>query len=410
MLLWCATVSAVEPYHHAVKAKKGDGIFSLLRRYHLNDHACNRSQFLELNKLSIKDNLISGKKYKLPVLIYEYNGKSIRSTIGIDSYDQAVRIKNYNEDILKDNLRRYNFIDSKILWVPFHELNCAEEEPLTNANPTSEIIKKELVTAPTKKADKPNSPTSSANTQYLKEPLFGKTNEKVAIASKRLNNEVYYIVSGHGGLDPGAMCNDCPKTLCEDEYAYDVSLRLMRALKSHGATVYMIIQDENDGIREEEYLKCDRDERCDGKKLPRKPQPRLVQRASYINSLYRKHKKKGAKKQNAIMIHVDSYDDNSKRVDTYFMHHKTSKSSKKLAQSLQNTFEKKYAQHRKGRGYKGFVKERGLFMLNYTQPTSVYVELANIRNKKDRQRLIKPRNRELLALWLFEGLTGIKAD
>ncbi|MBK9213145.1 MAG: N-acetylmuramoyl-L-alanine amidase [Saprospiraceae bacterium] len=39
-------------------------------------------------------------------------------------------------------------------------------------------------------------------------------------------------------------------------------------------------------------------------------------------------------------------------------------------------------------------------------PTSVYVELGNIQNTHDQKRILDPRNRQLLADWLFEGLTG----
>ncbi len=50
------------------------------------------------------------------------------------------------------------------------------------------------------------------------------------------------IDPGHGGLDPGAIVtvNDGsgnPLTVTEDEYAYDVALRIYRTLKRHGASV-----------------------------------------------------------------------------------------------------------------------------------------------------------------------------
>jgi len=89
--------------------------------------------------MSLKDQLVSGKEYKLPVKIYTYNGTSIRTTVGIDNYDQALRIKAYNERLHKENLRKTNFLDSKILWVPFSELNCTDKvtgetkEPLTSS-------------------------------------------------------------------------------------------------------------------------------------------------------------------------------------------------------------------------------------------------------------------------------------
>ena len=402
LLLLCLSISlsAIEPYYHSVKAYEGDGIYSLLRRYQLNDHKCNREEFLKLNKLSIKDHLNAGKAYKLPIKIYEYNGKSIRSTIGTEDYKKALRIKKYNEMILSENLRKTDYLESKILWVPYHEIIC---------NTTNETLEKsglkELHHGTSKNKIPPAERIEEAN--YEIEPLFGKENEKVKIESDKLKNQVYYIVSGHGGIDPGAMCTDCKTTLCEDEYAYDVSLRLARKLISNGATAHIIIQDKNDGIRSEQILRCDKDETVMGKKITGRQLYRLRHRAGAVNHLYMDHKKKGVKKQAAIMIHVDS-NTKDKRMDAYFFHHKTSKSSKALAESMRDKFKEKYDYYQKDRGYKGFVRDCNLFMINNTYPTSVLVELANIKNKNDQKRLIKPQNRELLAQWMYEGIVEAK--
>lgn len=92
-------------------------------------------------------------------------------------------------------------------------------------------------------------------------PDFRPKYAKTPLASSRLKGkEVYYLISGHGGPDPGAQGKRAGHTLCEDEYAYDVTLRLLRLLISHGATAYMIVRDGNDGIRDENYLTCDKDE------------------------------------------------------------------------------------------------------------------------------------------------------
>ena len=68
-----------------------------------------------------------------------------------------------------------------------------------------------------------------------------------------------------------------------------------------------------------------------------------------------------------------------------------------------NSSDKKYALHQKNREYKGYVKHRSLHMLNYTYPTAVFVEIANIRNSSDHKRLLLSSNRQALANWLFEG-------
>ena len=72
--------------------------------------------------------------------------------------------------------------------------------------------------------------------------------------STRLRGRVYYIVGGHGGPDPVAVGVCYGKSLCEDEYAYDITLRTARNLMTHGATVYIITRDPNDGIRDEVSL------------------------------------------------------------------------------------------------------------------------------------------------------------
>lgn len=380
---------AVDGQYHSVKAKKGDGVYSLLRRYHLSSYECNITNFYTINDLRKDEHLHAGKRYKIPVKIYTYNGRSIRSTIGIDDWETAIQIKTYNETIQEKGVRQTSYLDSKILWVPHHLIAC---------RPTTAKVEK--ISTKTIKVK------SEENVVYNE--LFGEKYARVPIEDQRLKGQVYYVVSGHGGPDPGACCTSTSSMLCEDEYAYDVSLRLARNLMQHGAIVHMIIQD-TDGIRDDEILDCDKDEKCMGKsKIPRNQKKRLYQRASTVNNLYKKYKKKGYKTQKAIMIHVDSRSEN-KRQDVFFYHYGSSKTSRKLAYDLQSTFQKKYDRYQKGRGYKGYVGERGLYMLRNTAPPAVFVELANIRNKHDHKRLLIHTNRQALANWLFEGMTGIKS-
>ena len=386
-------ITAADINFHSVKAKSGDGVYSLLRRYHLSSYACNIDHFYEINKLGKKSPLITGKKYKLPITIYKYNGKSIRSTIKVDDWETAVQIQQYNEAIFKLGVRKTHYRESKILWVPHHLIECRPS--------TAKVLVND------EKIEKAEKAKKAKSNDVITEKLFGDKYEDVKVVDDQLKGEVYYVVSGHGGPDPGACCTSTSSTLCEDEYAYDVALRLARNLMQHSATVHMIIQD-NDGIRDEEYLKCDRDEKCMGtSRIPLNQKKRLYQRAAAINALHKKYKKKGYKKQKAIMIHVDSRSE-TKSQDVFFYHWGKSKTSKKLAYDLQSTFKAKYDKYQKGRGYHGYVSERGLYMLRNTAPPAVFVELANIRNKNDHRRLLMEENRQALANWLFEGMTGVK--
>ena len=47
-------------------------------------------------------------------------------------------------------------------------------------------------------------------------------------------------------------------------------------------------------------------------------------------------------------------------------------------------------------------------MLREIKPLAVYVELANILNSVDQQRIVIPKNRQLLADWLFAGIINLQ--
>jgi N-acetylmuramoyl-L-alanine amidase len=374
--------------YHSVSIKKGDGMWSLLRRYNLNHSECNIDHFYELNGLQKNSYLLAGKKYKLPVYIYKYDGKSIRSTIGMQDWDKAVRIKEYNDDLLSRGLRRTDYRESNILWVPHNEISCTSDELKKEADVEVEVEKE----------------TATKKVTSFKDELYGDNYEEVDILDNSLQGKVFYVVSGHGGIDPGAVCGNCEELLCEDEYAYDVALRLARNLKQHGATVEMVIKDK-DGIRDEKYLKCDKDERlADGKRIPARQTARLKQRTVYVNKKYAQYRRDGVKDQYLVSIHVDSRKADHKQ-DVFFCHFRESKNGKKLAEALQKKFEEKYNKHQKNRGYHGHVDERNLFVLMNTAPPATLVELANIKNKSDHRRILIKENRQALANWIFEGLS-----
>jgi N-acetylmuramoyl-L-alanine amidase len=250
-------------------------------------------------------------------------------------------------------------------------------------------------------------PKENSVIRYVNYPIFGKEYSKTPIMDKTMAGDVYYIVSGHGGPDPGAMFKKGENWLCEDEYAYDVSLRLARNLISHGARVYMITRDENDGIRDDELLEPDKDETVwGGDSMPLGQKARLQQRTSIINRLYSKNKAKGFKTQKVIITHVDSrYQD--KKVDVFFYYNKNSSTGEALANAIYSTVKSNYDEHQKGRGYEGVVKDRDLYMLRETRPTAVYIELGNISNTFDQKRLLIPNNRQAIANWIAEGIAKV---
>ena len=380
--------------YYKVPALPGDGAIKLLQRYELDEFSCNRSLFFELNQLKPTDGLRIGEYYSLPVRLYTYNGTSIRSTIGIQNFQQALSIQQFNEWMLEKGLRTTPFVEDRKLYVPHHLMRCPTKDvPRTEETPVS-------VRRPTPPAR--NLATAKGGNRVY--PIFGPDYEYTPKKSDALKNRVFYIVSGHGGPDPGAIGKRQSHHLCEDEYAYDVALRLVRKLIENGAVAYMIVRDPDDGIRDGEFLDCDRDEVVwGGAAIPLNQKARLKQRSSMINTLYAKHKKQGVKSQEVIVIHVDSRS-KSTQTDLFFYHESGSKSSKALAGRLHKTMQRKYKRHRANGEYHGTVTARNLHMLRETTPTSVYIELGNIKHPRDQKRIVWKSNRQALANWLYDGL------
>ena len=299
--------------------------------------------------------------------------------------------------------------DHNIALSYFDAFVILNKKKLTSANGlitgktyTLPLIQKDSISATKSIKLDSISNTNTNSTIKIEAPLFGKDYSNITIENNTLKNAVYYLISGHGGPDPGATTTYNSKLISEDEYAYDVTLRLARKLMSYGAQVYIIIKDKNDGIRDERVLEVDYDEVAyPSKKIPKNHRLRLQQRTNAVNNLYLKHK---GKYQRLIVTHVDSRN-TEKNVDVFFYHHKNSKSGKRLADNILKSFQLKYAEHQPNREYSGSVSARsGLYLIKNTLPSMVYIELGNIKNAKDQKRILNYENREALANWIHNGL------
>lgn len=240
------------------------------------------------------------------------------------------------------------------------------------------------------------------------EPLFGKSLAKGKVEGGKLKGACIYVVSGHGGPDPGAIGKVGKTELHEDEYAYDVALRLARCLMQEGAEVHIIIQDARDGIRDDQYLSNGKRETCMGKTIPLNQVARLQQRCDAINNLYKKEKDEYTYCR-AIFLHVDSRSV-GEQTDVFFYHREGWSKGQRLASQLRKTFQTKYDKHQPNRGFEGTVSTRGLYVLTHTHPVSVFVELGNIQNSHDQKRFVLSSNRQALAKWITEGFINDFGD
>lgn len=234
------------------------------------------------------------------------------------------------------------------------------------------------------------------------EPLLGDKYATVRCTSSQLKGACIYLVSGHGGPDPGATATINGHELHEDEYAYDIVLRLARYLLAEGAEVRIIIQDAKDGIRDAAYLDNSKRETCMGDAIPLNQVARLQQRCTHVNMLYRRDRRNYSYCR-ALFVHVDSRGV-GKQMDVFFYHAEGGALGSRLASSLRNTFEAKYGKHQPRRGFEGTVTGRGLYVLDHTVPPAAFVELGNIQNRNDLRRLLSSANRDVLARWLKDGI------
>lgn len=359
-------VSSSYAQQQKVQAKRGEGVTLLLQRYNLSPKLY-EAEFRKLNKgkFTADGGLKMGVTYLLPSKI-EQSQRPVEKT-------------------------------------PAKEKASTKKEQAPKGKAASgrkESSKKEQDQRPKEKQSAPNKGNQKNPASKGYEPIFGKKYASYTVTSQELKNAVFYLVNGHGGPDPGAIGLYNGHHLHEDEYAYDIILRLGRELLTRGAKVYFIIQDPKDGIRDEKVLKNSKEETCMGKAIPLDQVKRLHQRCAAINQLYNKDK---ATYKRAVFIHVDSRG-KGKQTDVFFYHSPGSTKGKRLAKNIQRTFDQKYSKHQPNRGFNGSVSSRNLYVLRNSTPAAVFLELGNIQNQRDQQRLVLNNNRQALARWIAEGI------
>ena len=334
--------------------------------------------------------------FQLTILEAQDSNKVVRAEQGDGIYSllrkQGLNPSAHINDFIELNKDRLQNGNQLIVGREYKIPGKSTDNTKTKTSPTTEVV--EVTT---------NDSASDEDEEELnKYPIFGEAEAYVTPKSEVLENTVYYLISGHGGPDPGAMETYNGKTIAEDEYAYDVTLRLAKQLLSHGAKVYVVVRDENDGIRNQRALELDRDEVVyPDKEIPLNQLDRLKQRVEVVNDLYLKH---SGRYQRLIVTHVDSRS-RGENIDVFFYYHEKSKNGKRLAESIHTTFQKKYRRFQPNRNYTGTFSDRSnLYMVKNTLPAMAYIELGNIKNGKDKRRILDPNNRQALAKWISEGI------
>jgi hypothetical protein len=190
LTLLCIPITSFQtdehPQYLRVRLEKEMQVNDLLEIYQLHDYECNLTQFKKLNTHIKSNTLAEGKELNLPILLYAFNDKNIRSSVGIDNLDIAKSIQKYNEDLLKAGIRRKSYKESGYIFVPHHLLNCTEKKKpalQTLAPTTTEGSEKERL-------------VSNTMRRYS---IFGRKYQDVPIIDKKLKGKIFYVEAGHGG-------------------------------------------------------------------------------------------------------------------------------------------------------------------------------------------------------------------
>ncbi len=230
--------------------------------------------------------------------------------------------------------------------------------------------------------------------------IFGRA--YVTPKSKRLQSTVYYLISNLHGPDFDAVQRVQEKNITEEGYAYDVTLRLAKELLSHGAKVYVILQDYNNRIGNDNALEINSD--VDGSsegKMSLDQLEQLEQRVDIVNKLYLKH---SGKYQRLIVTHVDSHR-KAQNNDMLFYYHEKSSNGQRLAESIRNTFQRKNNRYRPSSFFSGTFSDRSnLYLVRNSLPAMVYIEIGNITNRKDPWGSLNRYNRQAFANSIANGV------
>lgn len=383
LFLLCSNLAAQQTIKSdTIIARQGDGIFKILREngYDPGEYI---DYFIRINQDRIvnENQLIVGEKYYLPPI----------------------------DDTLSNQTQYY--LDS---LVKSQFGSPVSEEPLTFIEDTAKI---EEVSAELK--DEESETISKIQKDYIVDSLdevitevvrpFPEKNAKNwglrhadTVKSNKLEGAIIYVVSGHGGPDPGAIANVDGYTISEDEYAYDISLRIAKNIEEHGGKSIMIIKDPFNGIRDDRILAMDVNEYCyPNLCIPLNHIKRLRQRVDAVNTLYRNNRH--FKYHRLVEIHLDSRS-TSTNLDVFFYHYTKSTKGREFALTIRDVFDEKYAYYQPNRGYEGTVSGRNLYVIRRTHPPAILIELGNIQNKRDQRRFLDSNNRQALANWITEGI------
>ena len=275
--------------------------------------------------------------------------------------------------------------------------------------------------------------------------------KKVVAKPKKPNpfHKIHVILdAGHGGRDTGAMAGSKKKgdRIYEDEVVYDISQRMEGLLKKKGMVVHKTVIDPNQRKPVKKLrMRFDQDEYLNvtPRYTLRNAHTGVNMRVFLINHLYHKLLKQKVPKENIIFmsVHGDALHSSLRGAMVYYPdsrfrktrfrikgrvyqkrreydsrlqfakkeNRRSAELSRSLGGSVISSFRKYGLPTHRGRTVRGYFYRRGKkslpAVLRYSKvPTSILVEVANLKNLKDRRSLLKSQTRQKMAEALVHSI------
>lgn len=220
-----------------------------------------------------------------------------------------------------------------------------------------------------------------------------------------LYGKVVIIDPGHGGEDPGSSGIHSGKRVFEDEYNYDVALRIAKLVKQNGGLAFLTVVDPNQRTprdwKPQEVFPADYDERfaSDGTRAVARTRG-MQKRLALANQLLKKYPRHRIA---WISIHFDVVGRNAEIQGVRIING----NGDTLPIALQGAFGKRLREVAPvvGNGDRdhGIRKLYVLSKANKVK-SKVLIELGNFRNRTDLWRIRNPVVREAYARAIVEGL------
>lgn len=226
----------------------GDTLMSVAQKFHLSEN-----QLLQYNALNSSSIQTGQTLYLYKNIDMDFRNLPVEVRYQKETPSKLLALKNKTEDFFKKISPPGRSEKSKDTQLQSPQ---KDEQPVLVRTAAKTTALPPIIPIPDYAKNYQNPVFQDLQTAANLFAIFDHEVRNLPVLGNELSSYSIVIDPGHGGLDPGAIVktrlNGKEIYLVEDEFNYDISLRLYRLLKRYGANVLLTILSPNNVIREEE--------------------------------------------------------------------------------------------------------------------------------------------------------------